>query len=65
MLNKIYRLKNLLEGKKTYLLALAGTVLNILVIVDPTLLTQPQILKVDGILIALGGAALRASVPKP
>lgn len=64
MLDKLYKLKGFLEGRKTYLLALTGTVLNILVIVDPTLLTQSQILKIDGVLVALGGAALRASVSK-
>lgn len=63
-MNKLCKLKVFLSGKKTYLLALAGTILNILVIVDPTLLTQSQILKIDGVLVALGGAALRAGINK-
>lgn len=64
MLEKLYKLKVFLEGRKTYLLALVGTVMNILVILDPTLLTQSQILKIDGVLVALGGAALRAGLNK-
>lgn len=54
----------LLEGKKTYLVALAGTVLNVLVAIDPTVLTQADLLKLDGVLVALGGAALRSAVTR-
>ena len=64
MLRKILQLKDYLEGKKTYLLATAGTLLNLLVIIDPSALTQAQLLKIDGILIALGGAAIRAGITK-
>ena len=64
MLKKIWDIKNYLEGKKTYLLATAATILNLTVILYPHLLTQPEILKIDGILIALGGAAIRAGISK-
>ncbi len=60
----IYQLKALIEGKKTYLIATATTILNVVVVLYPNLLTTSQILKINAILIALGGAALRASISR-
>lgn len=62
MINKLKTYWQLLEGKRTYLLATTGTILNIIMIVYPHLLTQAQILKIDAVLIALGGAAIRSSI---
>lgn len=59
------KLKNFiktLEGKKTYILSTVTVFLNVLVAIDPNLLNQNTLLKIDGVLIALGGAALRASI---
>lgn len=67
-MQKLYvQIRNLwfaLEGKKTYLLATIGTLVNLLVVVNPSAISQAQLLKIDGILIALGGAALRAGINK-
>jgi len=62
MLNQIKGYWKALRGRKTYIVATVGTLLNLLIIIDPTAFTQSQIVKIDGVLIFLGGAALRAAI---
>lgn len=64
MKSKLKQYWYLLEGKRTYLLATVGTILNIVVILYPTLLAPSTILKIDGVLVALGGAAIRSAVSR-
>lgn len=62
MFNKLKQYWRLLENRKTYILTSATAVLNIVVILYPNLLASSTILKIDGILVALGGAALRSAI---
>lgn len=62
MRSKLKQYWFLLEGRKTYLVASAGTILNLLVMLYPSLLAPTTVLKLDGILAALGGAAIRSSI---
>lgn len=64
LLSKLKGYWKALEGKKSYLIATAGTILNIVVILYPTLLAPSTILKLDGILVALGGVAIRSAVSR-
>lgn len=53
-----------LEGRKTYIVGAVGTLLNLFVVVYPNALTPPEVLKLNGVLIALGGMAIRSSISK-
>lgn len=67
MHNIIHKLKvywNLLEGRKTYLVGAVDTLLNLFVVVFPNTLTPAEVLKLNGLLIALGGMAIRSSISK-
>jgi len=61
-MNKLKQLWLSFEGRRTYIIATVGTVLNVVVVLYPTLLTQSQLLKIDAVLVALGGAALRSAI---
>lgn len=63
-LAQIQRLVWFLDGKKTYLVTAAGTLLNLWLSFNPNALSADQILKIDAVLVFLGGAALRAAVKK-
>lgn len=64
MLQKIKKFWLLLEGRKTYLVGSAATLLQIFVVLYPNALTLPELAKIDGILVALGGMALRSAVTR-
>lgn len=67
MHNLIQKLKqywNYLDGKKTNLVASVTILLNVFVVLYPNALTQADLIKIDGILVALGGAAIRSSISR-
>jgi hypothetical protein len=64
LLNKLVDFWFFLDGKKTYIVATVTTVVNVLLVVDPTLLSPGALLKLDAVLVALGGAALRHGMNK-
>lgn len=64
MLDKLKLYWKKLEGRRTYLIASVGTILNVAIALYPNLLSSTELLKIDGVLVALGGAALRASISR-
>lgn len=61
-MHKLKLLWTTLEGKRTYALATITAILNILLAIYPTLLTTSQLMKLDAVLIALGGAAIHSAI---
>jgi len=62
MFQKLKLLVATLEGRKTYIIATVTTILNVVLAVNPTLLTSSELIKINAILIALGAATLHAAV---
>lgn len=62
LMNKLKQYWQLLEGRRTYILGVVTTVLNVVLVLYPNILTSAQLLKVDGVLVALGGMALRSAI---
>jgi hypothetical protein len=63
----VHRVEDLLyflQGKKTYIVTTVGGLFNLWLMVNPSALTASQVLKVNAVLVFLGGAALRAAVTK-
>lgn len=60
--NKLITLWFYLEGKRTYIIATIGGLLNLLVVLDSTLLTPAELVKIDAVLAFLGGAAMRSAI---
>lgn len=61
-MHKLQLLWATLEGRKTYIVATATTILNVVLAVYPTLLTTGQLVKIDAVLVALGGAAIHSAI---
>lgn len=64
LMNKLKQYWQLLEGKRTYILGVVTTVLNVVLVLYPNILTSAQLLKVDGVLVALGGMAIRSAISR-
>lgn len=65
--NILHKLKvywSYLDGKRTYLIGSLTTLLNVFVVLYPSALSQADLIKLDGILVALGGMAIRSSISK-
>lgn len=61
LFSKIEDLKYFLEGKKTYLVAFITAAVNLLVALG---VSVPHINEINMVLVALGGAAIRAGINK-
>ena len=48
-----------LQGKKTFIVALVNAVFNVLVAFNYVTVTPEQLLAINGVLVALGGATIR------
>jgi hypothetical protein len=51
-----------LKGKKTFIVALVSAVFNLLVVFNYVTVTPDQLLAINGVLVALGGAAIRLGI---
>ena len=56
------KISNSLSGRKTYIVAVVAAVFNLLVALNVVQLTPDQLLAVNGVLVALGGAAIRSGI---
>lgn len=61
-LQDIKEIKKYLEGKKTYILSVSGSVMNLLMAFDVINLTTQQSLAIDGLFIAALGGSIRAAI---
>ncbi len=61
-MNPLYTLLEILDGKKTYIIAVVTAVLNLLVAFNA--ISVEHLTAVNAVLVALGGAAIRAGIAK-
>jgi len=53
---------NFLQGKKTFIVVLVTAVFNMLVTFNLITVTSDQLVAINGVLVALGGAAIRLGI---
>lgn len=58
------KILELIDGKKTYIVAVVTAVFNLLVAFNVITLSPEEMLAINGVLVALGGAAIRSGINK-
>lgn len=54
----------ILQGKKTYIISVVGAFINVLEVFEVLDLTNEQLFAINGLILALLGATLRAGIKK-
>lgn len=54
----------ILQGKKTYIISVVGALINVLEVFEVLDLTNEQLFAINGLILALLGATLRAGIKK-